>query len=81
VSGNQAWKVLIVDDEPEIHILTCTVLKEVQFEDLPLLFLSAYDGPGNRKILEEESDIFFAATAANRSKQMKCRCLKFFSAM
>ncbi len=56
-SGNQPWKVLIVDDEPEIHILTRTVLKEVQFDDRPLLFLSAYDGPGTRKILEEESDI------------------------
>lgn len=56
-SDNQAWKILIVDDEPEVHILTRTVLKQVRFEDKPLLFFSAYDAPGTKKIFEEESDI------------------------
>lgn len=56
-SDNQAWKILIVDDEPEVHILTKTVLKQVRFEDKPLLFFSAYDVPGTKKVLEEESDI------------------------
>lgn len=56
-SDDQVWKILIVDDEPEVHILTRTVLKQVRFEEKPLLFFSAYDAPETKKILEEESDI------------------------
>ena len=45
----ESWKILIVDDEPEIHILTKTVLKGVEFEGKPLVFLSTYDGPQTRQ--------------------------------
>lgn len=51
------WKILIVDDEPEIHILTRTVLKDVEFEDKPLEFLSAYDASQTRNIMSENDDI------------------------
>ncbi len=57
MSDNNAWKVLIVDDEPEVHILTRTVLKNVSFNNKPILFLSAYDAESTRQILDEESDI------------------------
>ncbi len=52
-----SWKILIVDDEKEVHLLTRTVLKDVQFEGRPLQFLSSYDSAGTREILNEESDI------------------------
>jgi len=51
------WKILIVDDEPEIHLLTRTILKNVRFEGRPLLFLSSYDSEGTRELLEKEQDI------------------------
>ena len=51
------WKILIVDDEPEIHILTRTVLKDVRFDDRALLFLSAHNTVQTKKILAEEDDI------------------------
>ena len=54
---DQAWKILIVDDEQEVHILTRTVLKDVIFDNKALVFLSAYDSKSTRKILREESDI------------------------
>jgi len=56
VTGNP-WKILIVDDEPEIHLLTRTILKNVQFEGRPLLFLSSYDSESTRIILDKEPDI------------------------
>jgi signal transduction histidine kinase/AmiR/NasT family two-component response regulator len=37
-----AWKVLIVDDEPEIHKLTKVVLWDFSFEGKPLEFISAF---------------------------------------
>jgi response regulator RpfG family c-di-GMP phosphodiesterase len=36
------WKILIVDDEPEIHNVTKMVLREVSFEGKSLEFISAY---------------------------------------
>ena len=38
------WKVLIVDDEPEVHNVTRLVLANFKFEDRPIKFLSAYSG-------------------------------------
>ncbi len=54
---DKSWKILIVDDEREVHLLTRTILKDVQFEGRPLQFLSSYDSISTRKILNEESDI------------------------
>ena len=36
------WKVLIVDDEPEVHHVTRLVLGSFRFEGRPLQFLSAH---------------------------------------
>ena len=52
-----SWKVLIVDDEPQIHLMTKTVLRNFRFDDKPLHFLSAYNSEETKKILEEEDDI------------------------
>jgi CheY-like chemotaxis protein len=35
------WKVLLVDDEPEVHEVTRLVLGNFRFEDRPLDILSA----------------------------------------
>lgn len=51
------WKVLIVDDEPEIHVITKTVLSNFKLEGKGLEFLSAYNGQEAIEILSKESDI------------------------
>ena len=54
---DNSWKILIVDDEEEVHFLTRTILRDVKFEGRPLHFLSSYDSGSAKKILNEESDI------------------------
>lgn len=38
------WKILIVDDDPEVHAITRVVLSDVTFDDRPLVFYSAHSG-------------------------------------
>jgi putative nucleotidyltransferase with HDIG domain len=51
------WKVLIVDDESEIHNVTRLVLSGFRFEDRPIQFLSAYSAAEARRILNEHDDV------------------------
>jgi len=51
------WKLLIVDDEEEVHLLTRMVLKNYEFEGRGLKLLSAYSGAGARQILRDNSDV------------------------
>jgi len=52
-----AWKILIVDDEPDVHVATKLALKGFQFDGKSLQFLEAMSGAAARNILEEEKDI------------------------
>jgi response regulator RpfG family c-di-GMP phosphodiesterase/signal transduction histidine kinase len=51
------WKILIVDDEKEVHITTESVLKKFTFEDRGLEFLHAYNGKEALEILKKDTDI------------------------
>lgn len=51
------WKVMIVDDERDIHMLTRMVFRRVEFEGRPLQFLSAYSGEECEKLLTENPDV------------------------
>lgn len=51
------WRVLVVDDEPQIHQVTKLALSEFQFEGRGVKLLSAYSGKEAREVLEKESDI------------------------
>ncbi len=51
------WKLLIVDDEEEVHSLTRLVLRNYEFEGRPLQLLSAYSGVSARRVLAENPDI------------------------
>lgn len=50
------WKVLIVDDEEDVHILTKLVLRDYSFEGRKLQFLSAYSAEEANRIIEENPD-------------------------
>ena len=51
------WKILIADDEPEVHTITKTVLSDFEFENSKLEFISTYSGEETIKVLREQSDI------------------------
>lgn len=60
-SGNgarvNAWKVLIVDDDEQIHAVTRMVLHDFSFRDLPLEFLSAYSASEGAALIEANPDL------------------------
>lgn len=51
------WKILIVDDEPDIHRLTRLCLHDVSFSGRGLEFISAASAQEAREILKENPDI------------------------
>ena len=52
-----SWKILIVDDEEEVHRVTRLVLGDFRFHDRPLVFLSARSAEEARGILRETPDL------------------------
>ncbi|MBU0935209.1 MAG: DUF3369 domain-containing protein [Spirochaetes bacterium] len=54
---SDAWKILIVDDEAEVHHITKLVLANFQFAGRRLEFLSAYSSVDAVGYLEREHDI------------------------
>ncbi|MCG7496215.1 DUF3369 domain-containing protein [Vibrio sp. Of7-15] len=50
------WKILIVDDEPDIHQVTKMVLKRFKFDNRPLEFHDAFSGEEAKEQLSNTSD-------------------------
>jgi putative nucleotidyltransferase with HDIG domain len=53
----QGWKVLIVDDEPEVHQVTRLVLGAFRFEGRPLQFISAHSAAEACDAMRREPDV------------------------
>ncbi|MBF0451207.1 MAG: response regulator [Candidatus Magnetomorum sp.] len=51
------WKVLIVDDENDIHTVTKMALKQFVFKEKKLLLLHAFSAHEAKEILKEQTDI------------------------
>ncbi len=52
----ETWKLVIADDEEEVHALTRMVLSGFSFEGRGLSFLSAFSGEETKKLLEDNPD-------------------------
>lgn len=52
-----SWKILIVDDEPEVHKVTKLALKDFTFEGKSLKFLDAYSGEEAKQLIKKDPDI------------------------
>ena len=50
------WKIIIADDEAEVHNVTKMVLNDYVFENRPLKFLSAYSGKETKELLFSNPD-------------------------
>ena len=60
IVANLPWRVLVVDDEPDVHAITRIVLRDTVFEDRPVEFLDAYSAQEARQTLLREPDIAIA---------------------
>lgn len=56
-SDKRNWKVLIVDDEPDVHSLTKLLLRNFNYRKRGLNFLSAYSATEARDVMRENPDI------------------------
>jgi len=59
VEYEKPWKIIIADDQDEIHSVTKLVLDEFSFENKRLKFLSAYSGEEAKKLVRENPDVAF----------------------
>ena len=57
VRGKKPWKMLIVDDEPEIHVVTKLALSDFSFGGRELEYLNAYSGREAKDLIERHPDI------------------------
>ena len=57
IISDKTWKILICDDEKEVHTITKTVLNDFVFKNKRLEFISAYTGEEALDILREDNDI------------------------
>ncbi|GAB3454867.1 DUF3369 domain-containing protein [Insolitispirillum peregrinum] len=53
----QGWKVLVVDDEPEVHAMTAMVLADVTYQGRGIEMISAYSAGQARDILSQTPDL------------------------
>ena len=56
VALKEPWKIVIADDDEEVHALTRLVLAGFTFGDRGLKFISAYTGDETIEVLRENSD-------------------------
>ncbi len=50
------WKIMVIDDDPDLHPLTKLVLKEMMFDGRPLTFINGYSGAEARQLIEQHPD-------------------------
>ena len=56
-NNGETWKVLIVDDDPEIHSVTQLALSDLVVLDRRLEYLHAYSGQDACQLIEDNTDI------------------------
>lgn len=53
----RSWKILVVDDETDVHRVTQLALRDISYENDPLELLSAYSGDEARRLIEDDPSI------------------------
>ncbi|HIP55801.1 MAG TPA: response regulator, partial [Arcobacter sp.] len=54
---DEKWKILIVDDEPDVHKITKSVLKHFIFEHKEIEFYSVYSGDDAVEFMKNNDNI------------------------
>lgn len=53
----EPWKILIVDDDTEVHAITRVVLSDIEFDGRPIACLSAYSGAEANQVAADHPDL------------------------
>ena len=53
----EVWRVLIIDDDEDVHTATVFALNNLEMQHRPLEFLHAYSAAEARRLLQNETDI------------------------
>ena len=53
----KSWKILIVDDDAEVHEVTKLALRDFTFENQSLTFISAYSAQEAKRLVQQHPDI------------------------
>jgi DNA-binding MarR family transcriptional regulator/DNA-binding response OmpR family regulator len=56
IQPDQSWKILIVDDDAEVHTITQLALRDIVFENKSMAFLSAYSAQEARQLIQAHPD-------------------------
>ncbi|WP_394205993.1 DUF3369 domain-containing protein [Shewanella waksmanii] len=59
-AAGPAWRILIVDDEPDVHTVTKLALSRFKLDNRPLEFINAYSGEEAKTILTDSKDVAMA---------------------
>ena len=51
-SSGEAWLILIVDDEPDVHSMTSLILSDLRYHNRPLKLLNAHSAAEAKQLLE-----------------------------
>jgi len=54
--GATPWKVLVIDDEPQVHAVTRMVLSDLTFQGRPVDFISGYSAADCARLIVEHPD-------------------------
>ncbi|HOV27572.1 MAG TPA: DUF3369 domain-containing protein [Pseudobacteroides sp.] len=54
---NKKWKIMIIDDDSEVHTITKLVLSDFAFNNVSIEFIDAYSAKEARELLEKHQDI------------------------
>lgn len=57
VSPNPPWKLLIVDDEPDVHAMAKLLLRHLEFQGRPLSFFDAFSAAEAKLLCAKHGDI------------------------
>lgn len=60
INQNKPWKILLVDDEPDILEITSMVLEDIEYENKPLQVLTADSAKVAEELVKQHSDIALA---------------------
>ncbi len=52
-----SWKVLVVDDEPEVHDVTKLALRKFEFQGKRITLMNAYSAQDARHLMQTQPDI------------------------
>ncbi|MDY6805696.1 MAG: ATP-binding protein [Cyanobacteriota bacterium] len=58
-NGAEAWKVMLVDDDEQVHQVTKLALRDFSFEGKPLKFFSAFSAGEARQLIPQYPDLAF----------------------